>query len=94
MSDHHTIVYHYLKTEFPGASIVDHTEHQVRWWSIQQKNTVMVLRVSKEFLTAQSEHEARALLNTFNVAETLRGSAGRSVLLTCDKVAYVPETPA
>lgn len=96
MSDHSAIVDQYLKTEFPSASIMDDhdRERHGHLWSIKHNDTIMVLRVSQEFLTAQSEYEARTLLNNFNVAKTLRESAGPAVLLTRDGVAPIPEMPA
>ena len=54
----------------------------------------MVLRVSKEFLVYQSEQEARALLDNFNPARALRGSAGRAVVLSREGLKYIPEMPA
>jgi hypothetical protein len=96
MSDHRALVEQYLGTEFPNASIMetpDRERFHGHCWSIQQGDRIMVLHVSQEFLTAQSEYEARAQLNNFNPAKALRGSAGRGVILSRNGVRYDPETP-
>jgi hypothetical protein len=95
MNDHRAIVDQYLKTEFPSASIMDDldTERHGRWWSIKQGDTVMVFRVSQEFLAGGSEDVARLALAEFDVARALRESSGRAVILT-DRLDYQPEEPA
>lgn len=95
MTDHRALVDRYLRTEFPDASIVDHddTGHRGRWWSITQHGTVMVLRVSPEFLTGQSEAEAQASLAHLNLARALRGSISRVVVLSRRGLKYVPDIP-
>jgi hypothetical protein len=94
VSDHRAIVDRYLGTEFPNAAIVDHDDPgRGRWWSIEHCRTVMVLRVSQEFLTAQSEDEAQTSLERFNLARALRESANRVVVLARHGLRYVPAIP-
>jgi hypothetical protein len=95
MNDHRAIVGQYLKTEFPGAFIMDDldTERHGRCWSIKQGDAVMALHVSQEFLSGGSEDAARRALTEFDVARALRESAGRAVILT-DRLQYQPEEPA
>jgi hypothetical protein len=96
MSDHRALVERYLTTLFPGAFITHgyDTERHGYFWSIKHNDTTMVLNVTREFLTAQTEREARAHLYNFNVARALLGSAGRAVLLSREGISYSPQAPA
>lgn len=95
MSDHRAIVDEYLQAAFPNASITNHDERgqHGRWWSINHRGGVMVLRVSHEFLTAHTVDEAQTTLERLDVARALRESAGRAVVLSRHGVRYVPAIP-
>jgi hypothetical protein len=95
MSDRRAIVDEYLATAFPDASITNHDErgHHGRWWSINHRGGVIVLRVSHEFLTAHAGDEAQTTLERLDVARALRESAGRVVVLSRHGLRYVPAIP-
>jgi hypothetical protein len=63
-------------------------DHEGSWWSVKHNGKIMVLRVSKEFLTQNSEDRARAALSNHDVAGALRASEGRTVILTTEGWTY------